>query len=435
MIIGGIITSSLLSSCNNDLVGDIGEQTGKEFLIEEQSDIIPLDSALATLNAFMDHSGTLKSSTRSCGGKATSSIDIHYSTETTTRAAAPKADAYIVNFEAEEGFAVLGATKDVAPIVAVTDKGSINPVDLSIELCDKPKTIIELDDGDYLEIEDPWYDEENDDFYVTGTDPSFISSCIATGLSTGSSQIGTVQSTSSTQKYYVRYPMLKTEWGQGDFGVKGVYNKYCYKTTILGKQKYVKAGCTTIAAAQIIAHNEFPNDLYVNGYKLDYKQLKLHRRASQYDPSQTTEPISQLIGLIYNFTWKIFKWPKGTLITPSEVQKILPKFGYTNVKMYKGSSIDDEMLHAISDMMNQRKPVFISAISGALDGHSWVISGTRYTGDYYMLHCDWGWHGDSNGYFSPTCFKPNSVYDFDWHFRVITYDIPTYSSSTCNFYY
>lgn len=404
-------------------------------MIEEQSDIIPLDSALATLNAFMDHSGTLKSSTRSCGGKAISSIDIHYSTETTTRAATPKADAYIVNFEAEEGFAVLGATKDVAPIVAVTDKGSINPVDLSIELCDKPKTIIELDDGDYLEIEDPWYDEENDDFYVTGTDPSFISNCIATGLSTGNSTIGTVQNTSST-KYAEWYSsVLKPQWHQGDYGVAGPYNKYCCKTTILGKQKHVLPGCTTIATAMIIANNKYPNELYVNGTKLSYSNMLRHRDALDYKPEESTEDISLLIGCIYNFTSKLFKFSSGTCITPSEIKELLPKFGYTNVKMYKGSEVDDEMLEAISTMMSEHKPVFISAISGAIDGHSWVISRSKYSGDRYMLYCNWGSeNGICDGYFAPNCFNP-SKYDFDWHFRVITYDIPTYSSSTSSFYF
>lgn len=75
--------------------------------------------------------------------------------------------------------------------------------------------------------------------------------------------------------------------------------------------------------------------------------------------------------------------------------------------------------------------------------HSWVIDGGKYSSGAYLLHFNFGWGGDCNGYFSPSCLNPSQgieydngyIYDEDddytysWHFRVITYDIPSSPST------
>lgn len=95
-------------------------------------------------------------------------------------------------------------------------------------------------------------------------------------------------------------------------------------------------------------------------------------------------------------------------------------------------------------MLQQNKPVFISAIPKKWSkGHSWVIDGAKYSSenkDRYLLHFNFGWEGNSNGYFSTTCLNPSKAEEYDdtnlnntsgknytysWHFRLITYDIPS----------
>ena len=58
----------------------------------------------------------------------------------------------------------------------------------------------------------------------------------------------------------------------------------------------------------------------------------------------------------------------------------------------------------------------------------WVIDGAH--SDRSMLHCNWGWRGASNGYFSKDCFRVvtlSSTETYSWLFRVITYDVPSTS--------
>ena len=99
---------------------------------------------------------------------------------------------------------------------------------------------------------------------------------------------------------------------------------------------------------------------------------------------------------------------------------------------------------AIANMLTADKPVFISAIpeiGHITSAHSWVIDGAKYsfstTGEC-VLHFNFGWKGYNNGYFSTECLNPTKAenyddpykvdyakdYEYTWHFRIITYDVP-----------
>lgn len=71
--------------------------------------------------------------------------------------------------------------------------------------------------------------------------------------------------------------------------------------------------------------------------------------------------------------------------------------GYISVQMLKDSYFNEDMLVATSAMMHRRMPLFVSAVSGLLDGHSWVVDGAKYDSEgNYLLHCNWGWSGSFN---------------------------------------
>ena len=90
-------------------------------------------------------------------------------------------------------------------------------------------------------------------------------------------------------------------------------------------------------------------------------------------------------------------------------------------------------------------PVFMSAVAGIVDGHAWVIDGYKirnYTSPegridktQNIVHCNWGWLGNSNGYFVSGIFKTNEGVSYGysgtpqnekyWYlFNTITYDKP-----------
>jgi len=65
------------------------------------------------------------------------------------------------------------------------------------------------------------------------------------------------------------------------------------------------------------------------------------------------------------------------------------------------------------------------------------MDGVKYKNNSYLYHCDWGWSGTCNGYFAAGCFNTDKDGEYDsgvtiddqgnyrWHFRLITYDVPT----------
>lgn len=64
-------------------------------------------------------------------------------------------------------------------------------------------------------------------------------------------------------------------------------------------------------------------------------------------------------------------------------------------------------------------PVFISAISKVINGHAWVIDGYikrdkktssgNIVKSQTLVHCNWGWNGRCNGYFTSGVFKTSSA--------------------------
>ena len=97
------------------------------------------------------------------------------------------------------------------------------------------------------------------------------------------------------------------------------------------------------------------------------------------------DDVALLMGSIYNQVNKL-TGEDYTLITPEQIRKRMKDFGYTNVTKYADSKLNDEMKKAIAQMLNNNKPVFISAIPENpyfTSAHSWVIDGAKYSFFYY----------------------------------------------------
>ena len=104
-------------------------------------------------------------------------------------------------------------------------------------------------------------------------------------------------------------------------------------------------------------------------------------------------------------------------------------------------------LFSVKTQLRGNRPIFIGALSGLVNGHAWVIDGYKKvqtikigknsngeivsssvasTNQY--VHCNWGWGGYCDGWFTTglvdESFSPNDVYEFDWWFRLVTYEKP-----------
>lgn len=419
--------------------------------------IISVEDALQKLDLFLSDNPLPQ--TRSGGMRRYSTVSTYYcervitrTDEGTTTEELPTA--YIINFENDEGFAVLGANEAIPDILAVTESGHIDPASLQVNAGTNCVSTDFFSDNDMDESEisefnenvtiidgSLFYSQEDDDYYVGSADvDEFTSELIRQGIENSYREFNIEDPTAGPEsgdryeEYAIHSPMLSYSWGQSS-----PYNIYCKRGC--KKDKEALTGCSTTAMAMIVAYNEFPQTLIINDTQISYNGIKSGEDIESVAETYKNQ-ISLLMGGIFK---KVYKWTgrNFTMITPRQIKKCMDKFKYSNVKRISASSMTSSMIGKISDMLENSKPVFISAIpkecNNYLSGHSWVIDGAKYSYDNeYLLHMNLGWRFYSNGYYSTSCLNPahaeeydnpNKVdtsadYHYGWHFRIITYDVP-----------
>lgn len=425
IILGLLASIFVVVSCQKDINNSIEKKCNNASTVEPSS-IISIEQATQTLCDFMAETECSMTKTTSGSKRTIASIDKYYHNGAPTKSSGEDVpDAYIVNFENNEGFAVLGAHSWQDDIIAVTEKGSIDPNTLEIN----PGSNKHLEASSKIESEKfDWYSSKDSDFYFADGDPTILTDLIGKTIMDD----GGI----TPNKYVTKSPILTTTWSQGSWNSKGLYNYYCYKT-LLGTETYVYAGCTTAAMAMIIAANKYPQNLIVNGVPLDYTLMTSNKCPIS---SEEQQHVNLLYGAIFKDIDYEFALPAGTCITAAAAKERFEELGYSNVEVLSYSDYSPNMTAVISEMLGQDKPVCISAVGGVTNGHTWVIDGAKYHTITYLLHCNWGWGGDCNGYFSSSMFntqEPHSLdegatnnqdCEFTWHFRVIKYDLGTQES-------
>lgn len=185
----------------------------------------------------------------------------------------------------------------------------------------------------------------------------------------------------------------------------------------------------------ILTYVGYPTEFYINNSLMNWNQMRVNINANS--PSVTADNIALLLGTNFEHVKKIVR-RKYTLITPKQIEKRLEDLGFKDVERLKGRNYTYKMVKSTSNMLKNGYPVFISAIPKKWSkGHSWVIDGAKYSPEKkYLVHCNFGWKGTCNGYFSISCLNPstsdsydtfsgdekNYNYTYSWHFRVITYE-------------
>lgn len=405
----------VLVGCGKTLPISSSEDQILENTIQKES--VPFEDAMKTLTEFLSDTPLPLSVTKGDGGRVVKNSGVYYSQET-RKESNPTPDAYVLNFEEGKGFAILGANDRVAPIIAVTDKGSVDPETLQVSAgsCAANENTARLSEfiesllrvgatpvggdrglGDGGNEPAPFYPDEPGDPGPDGPNIPYI--------------------------HYSAH--INTTWDQGEWNSAELYNNYCYENFLFDGFMYVLTGCSTTAMAGIVEYNRFPTTLTVNNKTLNYAAMDEYPNANWLSSGSAKDDVGRLMGAIYHNVFRLFIRPDGTCITPAQIENCMNLFGYTNVVRLQGSSFTSEMKTAIKEMLNDNKPVFISAIpsSNISKAHSWVIDEIKGR-KTHEVHCNWGWSGLCDGFFSTSCFDPTGDV-FDFHFRVITYDIPS----------
>lgn len=388
-----------------------------------------VEQALANLQIVLDAiDGGTRSRTRSIR-----SIETVYCEEVLagTRSETSKEGelVYIVNFENNDGYAVLGADEQLAPVITVTEKGSVSQKDLLIN----PDAMKDLEyekldqdsDPDYKDS--PFYDAEDDDFYLGESDSTFANTLISSYLNNFLRNDGEFEYADDcphnpddgidTVRDTVRVTaILKTKWNQSG----APFNSKIHMYDSVNRRP---AGCTVAAAAQLFA-NRKTTDISVFNLKdttCTWDSLECCKFGSDLIDADKEEEISTIYKTLADaFKIKYNYFGTGnSFAKPADVCRYMKKNGFDNAELKRYYSKKN-----LLDMIGAGKPVFMGAfILRKICGHAWIIDGmiayrerkinrgetlSEEIIGQTMFHCNWGWGGTADGYYTSQVFDTNA---------------------------
>ncbi|MBN1338898.1 MAG: C10 family peptidase [Bacteroidales bacterium] len=212
-------------------------------------------------------------------------------------------------------------------------------------------------------------------------------------------------------------PLLSTTWGQGTF-----YNSHCPPDTA-GPDGHALVGCVGVAMAQVLNYWEHPwkgtgSHTYTHP---DYGTQTANFGNSVYNfdnmPDTATTYHDDLAQLMYHCAVSVDMdfgpdgsgaWGWGN----SDVSNALKDYFYFNsgADDITRSSYSATWVDKMKEDLDLNRPVIYGARDNQQDaGHAWVLDAYT-TGD--MFHCNWGWYGNFNGFYSIDDFSVDG-YTFD----------------------
>ena len=351
MLIGVI---ALLTACTND-----ANLLEKEVLSGENLNYrIPIEEALEY--GDIQYNRVFGETTRASQRKV-KSIETFLSSEI-TRGNEGCNGFYIVNYENDNGFAILAADRRLNPIYAISDEGSLHIADTA--------------SNDGLK----WYVENVLDRSV--------------GLAPGGTLPDTPMPLDSTlfsrPNEVLANPMLPANLSK--FSQSSPYNKYCYTST--GEQALT--GCAAIVVGTVIGRSRLVDN--IDGYTFNWDAM--YQDAFHDGWSQLFERVGRKNYLNMQY---------GTELSYSYSDNLIPtlaKFGRTNCKRINfDCQLSANLLKDYTLLM-----VTGTNIYDYIENHMWIIDGGYIDNSgpialypnapvKYMFHCVWGWGGNNNGYF------------------------------------
>lgn len=401
-----LFASVFLSCSDND--GLVEDET--EFP-QELSTVVSYEEALKEVNAMLDffenqnNSSALKSSVK---GRR---IANHYTTKSGDAKLKSSSDdeneegdddyfVHVFNFENDEGFAIISGDTRTVPVLAFAESGNLNE---GVEI-DNPGLVMflanletKLEGLSPIDTPQPW---------IPNNPPS-----------------PPYTSYSPWVNNQVFGNIIAAEWGQ-----HAPYNNYC--PVISGENAL--AGCVPIAIAQIMYHYGYPDSF--GPYILHWDRIKKHTNIHTGNDSLAHNDIARLVQQIGDYLNTSYG-TDGSGTSTKYVAYMLDILGYScggylynyNFNNVKESVIDGRPVfvegYAIKTITNYY--IFglkIGQSESYSRGHAWVIDAVlerkRTVSNYdngvlinqsyqyeYLVHCNWGWDGQDNGYYYSEAFN------------------------------
>ena len=232
--------------------------------------------------------------------------------------------------------------------------------------------------------------------------------------STGKQLKKAIRRKATQEEYPTIFPILgETVWGQGN-----PFNSKCP----MYSGKRTVTGCVATALSQIMYAHKYPTKgTGSHSYTTATHQLSVSANfgATTYDwanmipnynGSYTTTQAEAVATLMYHVGVAAdMDYTTGASGSYSALAlaAITEYFGYDKAiaiwpKDYMSA---DGILQVIASDLKANRPVYISGVTLNNEGHAFVCDGMNSDG---YLHINWGWNGDSNGYFAISALDPES---------------------------
>ena len=287
--------------------------------------------------------------------------------------------AYILNRGDGEGFIVVSSDNRVFPVLAYSETGTFSDKE-SMEDPVYANFISRLDG--YLKS------AENKDSVIEVPD-DYLLRCVH------------------------KDPVVDSSWHQFS-----PYNKY-----VVREEPSCPVGCVALACAQAMIHCK--DSLYLYDRKFNFSAIR--EAVSKKDTSITsyTDAIDDIAYLLFRFGREIgTKYDlTGSAAKYEKAIPVLKRIGYIVRQENPVYFVDSTIVNYI---LNEHI-VCTSGFDYNHDvGHAWVIDGCAFcwkaqrpkTGvQNVFFHCNWGWGGECNGFYSGDFFSPGGYIFWNWSMK------------------
>lgn len=371
--------------------------------------------------------------------KPISSADVTYITSRESRSGDLDTLIYAVNFEDGKGFALLSAVEANMPLLAVTDCGVFN-----------------TNGNNNIGVTD----------FVKRAQDKLIAIKDTTNKVGDKSHLMFVETIRDTLSFVNIPKKVSIRWGQD-----GSHAKYCpYPPTI----KKRATGCVPTAIAMIMSYFEYPQtitwtapEIPKDSENLKWKDMKVHDFERTNCPNNTrgwceaTQDAHLQIAKIMREIGYIgsAKYEEGTNSASKELEPftmvdepgtmaILKKFGFKHSSYVTFKGVNENLLAANNILLISARNGDSSSTGHCfiVDGcwklvvkttenvydtffNPWVLVSSRFsTNTNCYMHINWGYDGDSNGYYLDKVFDSTKVTKLDDESRVLRNDTASYNN-------
>lgn len=213
-----------------------------------------------------------------------------------------------------------------------------------------------------------------------------------------------------------------------EYDQESPYNLKCPNVKESGKTHRSLTGCVATAMAEVIRYHKWPEKgtgtiggysytsdynqtVKISSFSIDSHSYNYTLMPFSYSGSETTAQNEAIAQLMYDCGVMVeasYNYGSGTgAYSENIVSALSEHMGYSASAqhIYRQAYTDAEWTKLIQKEINEGRPIIYSGVDSDGGGHQFVCDGYD-TRDY--IHINWGWSGDSNGYFTLNLAIPKS---------------------------